>query len=331
MATQGSTRAVVAAILGNALVMVAKFVAFLFTGSGAMLSEAIHTLADLLNQILLLIGIVRSDRVPDLEFQYGYRSERYVWALISAVGIFFLGCGVTIYHGVQSLIHPHELQELGWAIGVLVFALLLEGYVLLVAVRAVQKQAAGKPFFRYMRQEADPATVAVVLEDSAACFGCVIAMVAILLAKWTGSPYWDAIGSIVIGCLLGAIAIWLIWRNSQLLIGLSVPPKIRQQIRQIIEQNPAVEEIVDMKTRVLDTETYRIKADVRFDGESLAKQLGPKIDQAFEQVQSREQFHQFAREYADDVVELLADEIDQIERKIQSEFPQARHLDIEAD
>ncbi|MCH2183179.1 MAG: cation diffusion facilitator family transporter [Mariniblastus sp.] len=331
MATQGSKRAVVVAILGNALVMVAKFVAFLFTGSGAMLSEAIHTLADLINQILLLIGIVRSDRVPDLEFQYGYRSERYVWALISAVGIFFLGCGVTIYHGVQSLIHPHELQDLSWAIGVLIFALLLEGYVLLVAVRAVQKQAAGKPFFRYIRQEADPATVAVVLEDSAACFGCVIAMVAILMAKWTGSPYWDALGSIVIGCLLGVIAVWLIWRNSQLLIGLSVPPKIRRQISRIIEQNPAVEEIVDMKTRVLDTETYRIKADVRFDGESLAKQLGEKIDQAYEEIESREQFHQFAREYADDVVELLADEIDNIERNIQAEFPKARHLDIEAD
>jgi zinc transporter 9 len=331
MATQGSTRAVVVAIMGNSLVMVAKFVAFLFTGSGAMLSEAIHTLADLVNQILLLIGIVRSDRVPDLEFQYGYRSERYVWALISAVGIFFLGCGVTIYHGVQSLIHPHELQDLSWAIGVLVFALLLEGYVLWVAVRAVQKQAAGKPFFRYMRQEADPATVAVVLEDSAACLGCVIAMFAILLAKWTGSPYWDAGGSIVIGCLLGAIAVWLIWRNSQLLIGLSVPPQIRQQISKIIKQNPAVEEIVDMKTRVLDTETYRIKADVRFDGESLANQLGKKIDQAYEKIESREQFHQFAREYADDVIELLADEIDNIERKIQAEFPEARHLDIEAD
>ncbi len=331
MATQGSTRAVVAAIIGNSLVMVAKFVAFLFTGSGAMLSEAIHTLADLLNQILLLVGIVRSDRVPDQEFQYGYMAERYVWALISAVGIFFLGCGVTIYHGIQSLLYPHELQELNWAIGVLLFSLILEGYVLFVAIRTVQRQAEGKPFFRYMRDEADPATVAVVLEDSAACLGCVIAMIAILLAEWTGSPYWDAIGSILIGCLLGAIAVWLIWRNSQLLIGVSVPPKIRRQIRRIIEQNPAVEEIVDLKTRVLDTETYRIKADIRFDGETLAEKLSSKIDQAYDEVQSREQFQQFAKEYADDVVELLADEIDNIERKIQSQFPKARHLDIEAD
>ncbi len=296
-----------------------------------MLSEAIHTMADLLNQILLLIGIVRSDRVPDLEFQYGYMAERYVWALISAVGIFFLGCGVTIYHGVESLLFPHELQELNWAIGVLLFSLLLEGYVLWVAVKAVKKQAEGKPFFRFMRDEADPATVAVVLEDTAACLGCVIAMVAILLAEWTGSPYWDAIGSIMIGVLLGAIAVWLIWRNSQLLIGVSVPPKIRQQIRRIIEQNPAVEEIVDMKTRVLDTETYRIKADIRFDGETLADKLRPKIDEAYEQIESKDQFYQFVKEYADDVVELLADEVDNIERSIQSEFPKARHLDIEAD
>ena len=331
MATQGSTRAVIAAIIGNCMVMVAKFIAFLFTGSGAMLSEAIHTMADLLNQILLLVGIIRSDRVPDPEFQYGYRAERYVWALISAVGIFFLGCGVTIYHGIQSLIQPHELQELGWALGVLLFSLSLEAYVLLVAIQAVQKQAGGQPFFRYLRKEADPATVAVVLEDSAACLGCVIAAVAILLAEWTGSNYWDAIGSILIGCLLGAIAIWLIWRNSQLLIGVSIPLNIRRQVKRIIEQNPAVEEIVDLKTRVLDTETYRIKADVRFDGEALAEKLKPQIDQAYDHVDSREEFHRFAKEYADDVVELLAEEIDNIERKIQAKVPKAQHLDIEAD
>ena len=107
MATKGSKGAVVAALIGNFTVMVAKFIAFGVTGLSSMLSEAIHTLADLLNQILLLIGIVRSGKTPDQEADYGYASERYVWALISAVGIFFLGCGVTIYHGIESIMYPH--------------------------------------------------------------------------------------------------------------------------------------------------------------------------------------------------------------------------------
>ena len=332
MATQGSRKAVVTAIVGNSLVMLAKFVAFFFTASTAMLSEAIHTAADLLNQILLLVGIVRSGKTADTEFAYGYAAERYVWALISAVGIFFLGCGVTIYHGVESLFSDHhELKEAGWAIGVLIFSFLLEAYVLWVAVKAAMQQAEGKPFFQFMRTEADPATVAVVLEDSAACLGVLIALAAIILYQVTGHAYWDAVGSISIGVLLGAIAIWLIYRNTQLLVGVSIPPKIRQQVEKIINDNPAVEEIVDMKTRVLDTETYRIKADIRFDGEALSEKLKNQVDAAYDKVKTREEFHAFAKEYADDVVELLADEIDAIEKKIQQEIPKARHMDLEAD
>ncbi len=332
MATQGSKGAVIAAIAGNALVMLAKFIAAFFTHSTAMMSEAIHTAADLLNQILLLVGIVRSTKSADPEFDYGYAAERYVWALISAVGIFFLGCGLSIFHGCESLFDDHhKVKDPFWAIVVLIFALVVEGWVLWIAVKAVLKQAEGKPFLNYMRTEADPATVAVVLEDSAACLGVVIAMIAIGLAQYTGHAYWDAIGSITIGVLLGLIAIWLIYRNTQLLVGASVPPKIRDQVRRIINANPAVEEIVDMKTRILDTETYRIKADIRFDGEALADKLRPQVDAAYEKIKSAEDLQKFAKEYADDVVELLADEIDAIEKRIQQEIPKARHMDLEAD
>ncbi|MEC9093425.1 MAG: cation diffusion facilitator family transporter [Planctomycetota bacterium] len=331
MAGSGSKTAVAAAIGGNFMVMLGKIGAFVFTGSGAMLSEAIHTLADLLNQILLLVGIVRSDRNPDDAADYGYRAERYVWALISAVGIFFLGCGVTVYHGISSLFHPHELDHIWWAVGVLVFSLLLEGWVLLIAVRSVLNDAKGKPFFNYLRKEADPATAAVVLEDFAACLGILIALGAIVLALVTGNPIWDAIGSIVIGVLLGLIAIWLIGRNSKLLIGVSVPAPIREQVLNIIKQNPAVEEVVDFKTRILDTETFRIKADVRFDGEALAHKLEPELKSAFDKIKDFQDFRNFAQQYADDVVELLADEIDAIEKRIQENIPQAKHMDLEAD
>ena len=331
MASPSSKTAVAAAIIGNGCVMVAKFVAFLFTGSGAMLSEAIHTLADLINQILLMIGIVRSTRDPDHIYEYGYQSERYVWALISAVGIFFLGCGVTVYHGIESLLHPKELKDLGWALGVLAFSLVLEGIVLWIAVRAAKHQAAGKPLMHFLRYEADPAVTAVVLEDAAACLGVVIAFAAIVLTRLTGSPYWDAIGSIVIGLLLGAIAIWLIARNSSLLVGASIPAPIRRQVLNIIEADPAVEEVVDLKTRILDTDTYRIKADIHFDGGALADKLRPQLREAYERIQSFAEFEKFAHEFGDDIVDLLAEEIDTIERRIRDRVPEAKHLDLEAD
>lgn len=340
MAASGSKKAVLAAIVGNTLVMIAKFAAFFFTGASSMLSEAIHTLADVLNQILLMVGIVRSDKTPDEDHAYGYMAERYIWALISAVGIFFLGCGVTMYHGIETLIHQlnhhgeegaHQLKDLNWAVGVLIFSLILEGYVLWIAVKQARKQANGKPLLQFLRNDADPAVVAVVLEDSAACLGVIIALVAMVVYQYTGNPYLDPIASIMIGLLLGAVAIWLVWRNSSLLIGVSIPSHIRKQVEGIIQDNPAVEEIVDLKTRIMDTETYRIKADVRFDGEALADKLSDKLQPAYEQISSFDDFQSFAREFADDVVELLADEIDTIEKKIRTQVPQARHMDIEAD
>lgn len=332
MAAGGSKLAVGSAIFGNFLVMCAKFIAFFVTGSAAMLSEGIHTLADVLNQILLMIGIVRSDKSADDVYQYGYKSERYVWALISAVGIFFLGCGFTLYHGISSLFHEgHELKEFGWAIGVLIFAFVVELIVLIIAVRGVQKAAKGKPFFQFLRKEADPAVVAVVLEDAAACLGVLIAMAAIILTQITHNPVWDAYGSIAIGILLGLIAIWLIKRNSELLIGASIPGHLREQVVKIIESNPAVEEIVDLKTRILDTETYRIKADVRFNGEALAEKLKPQLKPAYEKIKSYDDFEKFTREFGDDIVELLADEIDNIEKRIQKSVPQAEHMDFEAE
>lgn len=164
--------------------------------------------------ILLLVGIQRSKNAADDKFDYGYGAERYVWALISAVGIFFLGCGVTVYHGIFGLLDFHEpMSDFGWPIAVLIVAFFVEFCVLTIAVKSVKKQANGAPLFKLMKTEADPAVVAVVLEDSAACLGVLIAVTATGLTKITGQHHWDAIGSNAIGILLGLIAFWLIHRN----------------------------------------------------------------------------------------------------------------------
>ena len=331
MATESSKGAVIAAIIGNTFVMIAKFVAWLSTGSGAMFSEGVHTFADVLNQILLLVGIKQSAHGADATFAYGYSAERYVWALISAVGIFFLGCGVTIYHGVHSLMHPEEMKNYGWAIGVLTVSFFVEFYVLMVAVRSARKASEGKPFIPFLRKEADPAVVAVILEDSAACLGVLIALAAIGLTLLTGKLWWDAVGSIAIGLLLGLVAFWLIHRNRSILIGESVPPHIRTQLLRILNENPAVEEVVDLRTRIMDTSTYRIKADIHFDGSALAEQKRHELRDEYERIKSYDDFEAFAIQYADEIVDLLATEIDNIERSIREEIPQAEHMDLEAD
>ncbi len=327
----GSKLAVGAAIGGNAIVCVSKFTAFFITGSGAMLSEGIHSFADTLNQILLMVGIVRSDRKPDDKYRYGYMAERYVWALISAVGIFFLGCGVTVYHGVHSFLHPQAIESASTAIGVLLFALAVEGVVLAIAYKALRKAAGDKPFLPYLRTEADPSAVAVLLEDSAACLGVIIAMACIGLAIVTGDPRWDAVGSITIGLLLGAMAIWLVIRNQQLLLGPAIPDVERDAIRAILQNSPIIEEVVDFRTRMLGTEQYRIKANVVFDGNVLSTALDGRLQAAWDKLETYEQFRDFCHRYADQVTDLLGDRIDALEAEIIAAVPKVKHIDIEAD
>ncbi len=326
----GSRLAVGMAIGGNTLVMVAKFVAFFVTGSGAMLSEAIHTLADVLNQVLLMVGIVRSERPPDPLYRYGYGHERFVWALISAVGIFFLGCGVTVYHGIASLFDPHPVRGLEWAIGVLLFALAVEGAVLAIAWRELRKAAGDTPFWRYVRQDADPSAVAVLLEDFAACLGVVIALVCILLAHWTGALWWDAVGSLLIGVLLGGIAIWLIARNRELLVGRAMPPESSARIAGILEAHGAVGRVARIKSRAMGTGAYDLMLELDFDGARVARRLTPELEKAWP-IEDFTEFQAFAERFAEQVIDALAEEIDEMEAEIKAAVPSAAHIDIEPD
>ncbi len=331
MAADGSRTTVAMAIGGNSLVMVAKFVAFGITGSGAMLSEAIHTLADVLNQILLMVGIVRSEKPADGDYRYGYGQERFVWALISAVGIFFLGCGVTLYHGISSLMHPHEVSGLGWAVGVLLFSLAVEGVVLYVAARALLRAAAGEPFWRYVNDKADPSAVAVVLEDFAACLGVIIALVCILLVQVTGAVWWDAVGSILIGVLLGAVAIWLIARNRELLVGRALPPATRARVQEVVRQHGAVTRMVRIKSRPLGPESYDVMLELDFDGSKIAQRMEGRLIEAWDEIEDYASFKAFAVRFADEVVDALGDEIDEMEAEIREAVPEAKHIDIEPD
>lgn len=327
MSAPTSLKAVITALAGNTFVTAIKLVAFLLSGSGAMLSEAIHSGADTGNQLLLFIGLKRGERVADDRFQYGYGGDRFVFGLLSAAGIFFIGCGITIYHGVESLLAPHIPQLSVITFAVLVIAFVIEGGVLLYAVRSVSEVRGKIPFFRYVREHADPATVAILLEDSAAVLGLVIAALGILLTYATGNPVWDAVGSIIVGAVLGFVAYYLVRENRELLLGRAVPEGVEDAFVAIVQRQPSVRSVRDVKTHQLTPEAYKLKAEIALNHDYLATQLDRMMPSDL--VLDGDDRPQLLARFAAASSELIAAEVAAIERAVRAEIPQARHIDLE--
>ncbi|HVK64702.1 MAG TPA: cation diffusion facilitator family transporter [Polyangium sp.] len=330
MATPSSLPAVMAALSANALVTLLKFVAFFLSGSGAMLSEAIHSAADTGNQLLLFIGLKRGARQGDEEFPYGYGGERFVFGLLSAAGIFFVGCGVTVYHGIEGLRDPHPTSVNMVTFVVLGLSFLIEGSALLFAVRSVAAQRGSMPFFRYVREKADPASVAILLEDGAAVVGLLLATAGILASYRTGSPVWDAIASILVGLLLGFVAIHLVTQNRELLIGMAVPDGVEETFVRVLRERPSVRGVRDVKSRRITPELYKLKAEVTFDPAFFAARLDqvlPPQPGALSGVERETTL----RTVADGALRAISDEIDAIEVAVRAVIPEAGHIDIEVD
>lgn len=322
---------VVAAIMGNSIVGLAKFASFLFTGSGAMFSESIHSLADTANQFLLLVGLERSHRQPNQEHPYGHGRERYIWALISACGIFFIGCGVTVYHGVDVLLHGHEFAFNYWAVVILAISFIIEGFTLWLAYRELRERFP-KAKWKTINKQADPTTLAVIYEDGLAVVGVVIAFTSLLLAHLTGKIYWDAIGSIIIGVLLGVVAILLINKNRHFLITKSIPHEMEEEVKEILLADPSIEKVYEFKSAIFDADKYLIKCEVEFNASALLKDLNKyqPLSAEYEEVQGdREEFNKFCVEYLDRIPRLIGKKIDEIEKKIKERFSQIVFIDIE--
>jgi zinc transporter 9 len=331
----GSTTAVYTAIGANSIVAVAKFIAFGMTGSGAMLSEGIHSVADVANQCLLGLGLSRSKRPADEARPYGYDQERFVWALISAVGIFFLGCGVTVYHGIHSILEGTEIHASTIALGVLAFSFVIEGLSLVIAARAIQHEAQKQnlSLMAYVKGGSDPTGAAILLEDSAAVLGVLVAAACIGLGIATGNPWWDGVGSILIGVLLGWVAIWLIKQNHSALVGRAVPEHQRNQVLDVLSADPVVDRIDDIKTTMVGNNAFRFKAEIDFNGSEIARRWIAKQDLASlsKRANTPEQLETMLEEFGEEMVTALAMEIDRLERLVRQAVPSAQHLDIESD
>ncbi|GIL80579.1 hypothetical protein Vretifemale_9762 [Volvox reticuliferus] len=315
------------AIIANMLIFAAKLWAHFMSGSSSMLAEAMHSVADVLNQMLLRIGLLKAQKGPTEMHPYGYARDRFIWSLISAVGIFFLGAGASFIHGVHTLMEHRELEHMGWSYGVLLLSGLLEGYSLWVASRVVVAGAKARRMgvLQYIRSGMDPTTVAVMMEDGGAVLGLIIAGVCTALAQATGNAMWDAAGSILVGCLLGAIATFLVQKNRQLLIGRSMAPADVAAVQALLRADPVVAYVTDTKTEEIGPAMYRFKAEVAWDGDQVVQRYLDRCgrDRLIGRLQTaaehgdREGMERIMRSYGRDLVSAVGAEVDRIESAIQ--------------
>ncbi|XP_038983744.1 metal tolerance protein C4-like isoform X2 [Phoenix dactylifera] len=263
-----SQRAVTTALWCNFLVFSLKFGVWLSTSSHVMLAEVVHSVADFANQALLAYGLNSSRRAPDALHPYGYSKERFVWSLISAVGIFCLGSGATIVHGFQNLWSSYPPENIYYAALVIGGSFLIEGASLLVAINAVKKGAAaeGMKVWDYVWRGHDPTSVAVMTEDGAAVTGLAIAAASLVAVNTTGNAIYDPIGSMVVGSLLGMVAIFLIQRNRHALIGRAIDDHDMERVLQLLKSDPVVDALYDCKSEVIGPGFFRFKAEIDFNG-----------------------------------------------------------------
>lgn len=286
MATGGSKRAIIAAMVANFGIAVAKFAGFLFTLSSSLLAESIHSLADTGNQVLLLLGGKRATLAPTRLHQFGFGRERYFWAFVVSIILFSLGSMFAIYEGVEKVLHPHPLDSPSWAIGILLFSILLESNSFRTAIVEARHVKGTSSWSSYIRRSKSPELPVVLLEDAGALFGLVFALIAVSVAAATGNGVWDGVGSITIGALLGVIAVVLAVEMKSLLIGESASPEDEHSIETAIVRAPSVQRLISLRTEHIGPDDILVAAKVEFDQSLTMAQLAGIIDATEAQIRS---------------------------------------------
>lgn len=256
--------AVYGAMGANVAVALAKFIAALFTGSSAMLSEGIHSVADTGNQALLLFGIKRSHKAPDTSHPFGHGKELYFWTLLVAVLLFGISGGMSIYEGISHLLHPSELTDPTWNYVVLGIALIAEGISWIIAMREFLGTVENKDFLSALRTSKDPTVVTVLAEDSAALIGLLLAFLGIYFGHRFNSHYPDGIASILIGLMLAGVAFFLTVKSRNLLVGETADLTVVDHIQELAGTDPAVEQAARPMTMHLGPHEVLLNLDLQF-------------------------------------------------------------------
>lgn len=248
MSTEGGTKAVIAALGANLSIATAKFVAFALTGSSSMLSEAIHSVADSGNQVLLLIGGKRAQRGADDTYQFGYSRIRYVYSFVVAIVLFTVGGLYSLNEGFHKLEGGEELRDLPIAITVLALAIILEGFSFRTALKEANKARGTHSLKDFVKRVRQPELPVILLEDIGALVGLMFALFGVSMAAITGDSRWDAIGAMAVGALLVVIAVFLAFRMAHMLVGEAALPEQQQAIEQAAADNPSVDRLIYLKT-----------------------------------------------------------------------------------
>ena len=278
--------AVVAALLANLGIAVAKFAGFLITGASSMLAEAFHSVADTGNQTMLLFGSRMSRREADHKHPFGHGRVRYFSAFLVAVLLFTLGSLLSLYEGYLKLRNPHELESPAVALAILVVALVLEGLSLRTAVRKANPLRGDQSWWSFIRTTKQPELAVVLLEDSAAELGLSMAFVGVGLAALTGDPLFDTLGTLAIGVLLAVVAIVLGIEMYSLLLGEAASPGEQEAIRDTIASTPGVARLIQLRTMHLGPEELLIVAQVELDPDLSADDAARVIDDAQDRLQT---------------------------------------------
>jgi cation diffusion facilitator family transporter len=266
---------VLAAFAANLTIALAKGIAAALTGSAALLAETLHTVADAGNEVLLWIAVRRSGRPADPSHPLGYGPERYYWALLAAMGMFVVGGAVSIWEGINALIHPPELEAFWVGVSVLVIALVLDGSSRVVAIRTLNRQAARLGITRklLLRESPDPTVTTVYLEDTIDVLGAALALLALIAHKTTGAEWPDAVASLAIGGLLSFVAIRLAGRNRALLSNQAISPRIAERVQARLVKEPGIASVQRMESVYLGPREAMVAADVVVDCDDIPATL----------------------------------------------------------
>jgi zinc transporter 9 len=318
-----------------------------------------------------MVGIQQSSRAPSTLHPYGYGPARFAYALISATGVFFLGCGVSLYHAVGNLLDPssHLVEFSPLILNVMLFSLIVESITCVYAVMVVRRlcAASGMRFWQYLREGTDTTAIAVVVEDLVAVAGILTASAALYATYTTGNAIWDTVGTLAVGLGMGAVAVFLISRNLNVIMGKSFSVSQQRAIMNVLRSRPSVLSIHDMKTVTYGENDHRFKAEVQFHGRQLAKQVlygpAPEVGEFWRsQTDSLKRGHMLPHtdgalagrallhmlqnpsaegmtkhsaedlllRYGDEIVSEVGREVDSVERLMKINFPFITHVDLES-
>jgi cation diffusion facilitator family transporter len=246
MSAQGGTGHIVQSLITNLVISIAKLIAAVISGSGALLAETLHSFGDCGNQVLLLVGVRQSRRPADDKHPLGQGRAVYFWSFMVAMMLFMGGGGFSIYEGIHKMRHPEPVTDITVGLIVLGLSLALEGWATISNVREMNRRRGTKPFLRYLRESKDSDLIVVFGENSAAVLGLIIALVAVIIAKQTGDGRWDAAGSLGIGVVLVLVAVFLAREVKSLLVGEAADPDVVTAVRQFAVDDPNLDELLQI-------------------------------------------------------------------------------------